>query len=350
VQEDQHSEAEHSGGQRASLVHMPWVVHSISRMRGIAPHWQRPWDGMYSVPAQRSLCDPALFGADLVTSIAQLLWAGWTWSAIRAQLRARRWQRIGRAIIKHNGAPTRAELARAALITVSARVRLTSFTALEHGGLTGWERNEVHVLVPRGARVCRPVEIPLRVHYTDRWEELTGGARNGIDALPHSALLAASSFKQVRPACGVLAAAVQQRLVRPDQLIEALTPDRRLRHHRQLLAAAHDIQQGAEALSEIDFARLCRRHGMSEPVRQAVRREPGGRRRYLDATWVTASGRRLVVEVDGALHLVATRWWADQLRQNELVLTGDSVLRFPSVLVRSGDPLVLDHLRRGLLL
>jgi very-short-patch-repair endonuclease len=59
-------------------------------------------------------------------------------------------------------------------------------------------------------------------------------------------------------------------------------------------------------------------------------------------------GRRVVVEVDGALHLVPRRWWADQLRQNELVLHGDLVLRYPSAVVRCEPALVVDQLRRAL--
>jgi very-short-patch-repair endonuclease len=57
----------------------------------------------------------------------------------------------------------------------------------------------------------------------------------------------------------------------------------------------------------------------------------------------------VVVEVDGALHLVATRWWDDQLRQNELTLADAIVLRFPSVIVRTEPTVVATQLRRALL-
>jgi very-short-patch-repair endonuclease len=89
---------------------------------------------------------------------------------------------------------------------------------------------------------------------------------------------------------------------------------------------------------------LCRSNGLPEPLRQAVRVERSGRRRYLDAELRTAGGRRLVVEVDGALHLVPKKWWDDQLRQNELVLSGRLVLRFTSVIVRLEQLLVVDQL------
>jgi hypothetical protein len=138
-------------------------------------------------------------------------------------------------------------------------------------------------------------------------------------------------------------------LVTAPQLIDALNAAPRVRHRSLLLSATRDIAQGAEALSEIDFARLCRRHGLPEPIRQAVRDEPSGRRRYLDSEWKRPDGRRVVAEVDGALHLIARRWWDDQLRQNELMIAGDLVLRFPSVVMRCEETLVVDQLRRAIL-
>jgi hypothetical protein len=300
---------------------------------------------MYSNSARRSFPHPDRFGTDVVTSVDRLGVEGWSASAVRAQVQARRWQRIGRAVIRHNGAPSPQELRQAALIVLGPRSRLTSFTALEEAGLEGWTRTPIHVLLPRGARIRRPEQLDLRLHFTDRWDELVG---EGQATRAHSALLAAASFATVRPACGLIAATVQQGLLRPADLSTELMNATRLRHRRALTAATHDIEQGAHALSEIDFARLCRRHGLPEPRRQAVRREPSGRRRYVDAEWRGRSGRRVVAEVDGALHLIARRWWDDQLRQNELVIANDAVLRFPTVVVRSDPALVADQLRRAL--
>ena len=131
-------------------------------------------------------------------------------------------------------------------------------------------------------------------------------------------------------------------------LRDALEFAPRVRHRHLLLAAVDDIEQGAHALSEIDMARLCRRHGLPEPVRQAVRVEPSGRRRYLDVEWTTQNGRSVVAEIDGALHLAPARWWDDSLRQNELVIAGSVVLRFPTVVLRTDEGLVVDQLRRAL--
>ena len=303
---------------------------------------------MYTSSAAQAAIDPTAFGADVVTSVKMLVAQGWSQSGIRAQLDARRWQRVGRAIVRHNGPPTVQQLRHAALITLGPRSLLTSFTALEVAGLSGWEREPIHVLVPRGARVQRPDGLPLRVHYTDEWDGAAAGRRGVLHAVPAAALLASASFGGVRPACAILAATVQQRLIRATDLVAALEQRSRIRHHRALLASAYDIAQGAHALSEIDFARLCRRFGLPEPSRQSVRRDRRGRRRYLDAEWLLADGGRVVVEVDGALHLIVQNWWSDQLRQNEVTLSGDTVLRYPSVVVRSESALVADQLRRAL--
>ena len=152
----------------------------------------------------------------------------------------------------------------------------------------------------------------------------------------------------MRTAVGWLAAAVQQGLARPDELAEEIEQAGSIRHRRLLQHAVTDLSAGAQALSEIDFARLCRRYRLPEPVRQAVRVERSGRRRYLDAEWLTDDGRQVVAEVDGALHLLPRRYWDDMERSNELVLEGRSVLRFAAYAVRAHPDRVADQLRRAL--
>jgi hypothetical protein len=281
-----------------------------------------------------------------VTTMANLVHSGWTYSAIRSQLDAFRWQRCGRAVVLHNGPLHPDELPELALLNCGPRAALTGFTLAQVRGLKGWSRDEIHVLVPGGARVARPAGLRLRVHWSSDWakEDVSGGRH----ALAPALVIAAADLASARPAVGIVAAAVQQRLTTARDLRQAVERAPRLRHRKALLLGLDDIAQGAEALSEIDFARLCRKYGLPEPVRQAVRLEPSGRRRYLDAEWITRSGRRLVAEVDGALHLVATTWWADQLRQNELALTTGLVLRFPTVVMRLEERLVVDQLLRGL--
>lgn len=280
-----------------------------------------------------------------VATIAELIGAGWTYSAVRAQLDAGRWRQFGRAIVLHSGEPTQQERHAVILLNCGPKAVWTAFTAVEMCGLTGWERDETHVLVSAGTRKPRLRGFPCRLHYTSNWDTSRHLVARRLHRPADALALAAATFREARPACGVLCAGVQQRLVTAQMLTDALERQPRLRHRRVLLSAAADIAQGSQALSEIDFVRLCRRYRLPAPARQAVRTDTQGRRRYLDAEWIRRDGRRVVVEVDGALHLVAARWWSDQLRQNQLVISGSLVLRYPSFVVRTETELVAEQLR-----
>jgi hypothetical protein len=150
-----------------------------------------------------------------------------------------------------------------------------------------------------------------------------------------------------RTACGVLAAGVQQRLTTPDKLLAELAKAGAVRHRRLLAAALADIEGGAQAVSEIDFLRFCRRNGLPRPELQ-VRVDAGGRRRYLDATFRGRSGQPVRVEIDGALHLVVQTYWDDMARGNDLVIQREQVLRLPSYVIYADDPVALNQLRRAL--
>jgi hypothetical protein len=302
--------------------------------------------GVFTIPAARSFPDVLDNAHDTVVLAAELRRNGWTPASIRAQLDARRWQRNGRALVLHNGPLQSDERRRVALLNCGPRSVLTAFTAAEEHGLEGWEREQIHVLVPAGARIAPHRDRSLRVHYTSDWSAVPILPARRLHQPAAALLVAAGTFAKARPACGILAAGVQQRLVSATQFQHALDAAPRVRHHALLLSAARDIAQGAEALSEIDFVRLCRRFRLPQPRHQAVRAEPGGRRRYLDAEWRCRDGRVVAAEVDGALHLTPRRWWDDQLRQNELTIAGTLVLRFPSAVVRAEPALVADQLRR----
>jgi very-short-patch-repair endonuclease len=56
-----------------------------------------------------------------------------------------------------------------------------------------------------------------------------------------------------------------------------------------------------------------------------------------------------VAEIDGAHHRSAQQWEADVLRQDELMIGGDRVLRLLSWWVRDRQLLVADLLRRALI-
>jgi very-short-patch-repair endonuclease len=83
-------------------------------------------------------------------------------------------------------------------------------------------------------------------------------------------------------------------------------------------------------------------------VHQSARRDSQGRRRYLDVELRTRRGRRLAVEVDGAAHLIVGSYWQDMARANEIVLSGQSLLRFPTVALYLDEATVVDQIRRAI--
>lgn len=86
-----------------------------------------------------------------------------------------------------------------------------------------------------------------------------------------------------------------------------------------------DGAPGARSLGELDFAAICRSHGLPEPTRQVLRTLASGRA-YLDVAWETVG---LVVEIDGGQHSRALHPVEDAFRQNDVTLGREIVLRLP---------------------
>jgi hypothetical protein len=102
-----------------------------------------------------------------------------------------------------------------------------------------------------------------------------------------------------------------------------------------MIASLADIEGGSRAMSEIDLVRLCRRAGLPVPVRQRMRLDSSGRRRYLDAEWELADGSVVGLEIDGIHHMEVGQWYADLMRQAELLRSGrHRILRLPAMAVR----------------
>lgn len=120
-----------------------------------------------------------------------------------------------------------------------------------------------------------------------------------------------------------------------------------MRDRRLLLLTLDDIGGGSESLAELDFVRLCRPAGVPAPLRQSVRQDNSGRRRYLDAEFPFRSGRgSFAVEIDGALHLQPRTYWEDMARSNDVTITGIPVLRFPALALRLEPQAVVRQVRR----
>ncbi|TWP36158.1 hypothetical protein [Leekyejoonella antrihumi] len=245
--------------------------------------------------------------------------------AIAAEVAARRWFLPARhTVAVRTGALTILATQWCAIWETGAGAVLGGVTALQAAGLTGFDSGMSHVSVLRGhsPRRLRPV----RLH------ELTTRLSDEVDArgVPRvrpgvAALRAAGWAVSDRQAALLLVLPVQQRLVSASRL-EELLPVIPLQRRRGLIhSLVRDIADGAESLGELDFAGLCRQWGLPEPSRQVLRQGPNGRI-YLDVRWDALD---LVVEIEGIHHEHGLQPVDDSLRQNDITLSHDRVLRIP---------------------
>lgn len=258
-------------------------------------------------------------------------------SRIAQQIVARRWNAVGRnVVLLQNTGPTRDQLMWLAVLDAGPGCALGSHTALELSGFraVAKEAEQVHLLVRRGHRVT-PLS-GVRLHESRRLHETDVVRRRGLPCTKtaRSVLDAAAWQPYPRFACLMVAAAVQQRITMPPRLEAALATIGRIRHKAYLRLAVADGAAGAQALSEIDLAELCRRFALVPPDRQRRRPDAAGRVRYLDAEWRLPTGEIVVLEVDGGHHLEVEHWEADMKRERQVVISRRWVLRATAFEVR----------------
>ncbi len=251
--------------------------------------------------------------------------------AIAHEVRSGRWAAHGlNSVAVHTMRLDDAAIRRVALWEAGDNAVLDGATSLVVAGLRNFD-DGVHVLCPwpNGGRSWSG----SRIHNSRLWNPddfvVTQGIRRTRNDV--ATVRAAMYARSDRAAATVMAMAVQQGLASGDDvLLEA----RRLNRHRRrplILAVATDIADGAQALGELDFARLCRARRLPVPARQVVRRGARGRI-YLDVYW---DDYALVVEIEGAHHDSPGNAIDDSLRQNDLTIGHDKVLRIPVLGLRT---------------
>jgi very-short-patch-repair endonuclease len=278
--------------------------------------------------------------AEAVTSIGH--------AAVRWRIQSGRWQRPCRGVVvTHSGPLSSEQLLWVVVLGAGTGAALAGLTAARLDGLIGFDDGRIHVVVP-SSRVIR-AELPDRVvaHRSRSFgpADVHPVRRPPRTRTPRSILDAASWMRTENGTRAVLAAGVQQRLVRADDLAAGLAQRSTMPRQALMRSTVADIASGAQALSELDFCRLTRRYRLPEPSRQVLRRDASGRARWLDVYWERA---RLVVEVDGLWHMDAAAWWADMRRDNDLTGSGYRLLRFPAFTVRDHPEVVAMQVARAL--
>ena len=260
-----------------------------------------------------------------ILSRRQLYALGITRGFVRAQVRARRWRRVGSQCLAMHTGPL-PMLARwwAAVFEAGPRAMLDGVSALQASGLEHVDSDSIRVSVPRGARVRRGRGLNIRQTRRFRADDV---APSGIPRTRPAvaAVRAALWARSEREAALMLTATVQQGLASADQVAHEVLRIRRDRRRELVHALALDLIGGVRSLGELDVARACRDRGLPEPSRQVVRRTKSGTY-YLDLIW---DSYRLVVEVDGVQHTWAREVIPDALRHNAVTLSNATVLRLP---------------------
>lgn len=264
-----------------------------------------------------------------VVSRQQVYVLGVTRWAVTAEVRAGRWKSLGRqtllVLAVESPTPRLADFYRA-VFEVGADAAIDGVSALQAAGLAGYDETAVPVSVSKGSRFSRPAGVHVHETRRRRREDLVGIGLPRVRA--HVAAVRGSLWARTnRQGALVLVMAVQQRIARVPDIADAFQAVKRHRRRGFLLAVLRDIADGAQAMGELDFARLCRRRGLPKPDRQVVRRGRDGRV-YLDVFW--------------------DRWRSSQIhdtiRQNDLTVEGESVLRVPVVGLRDCPDTYLEQL------
>jgi hypothetical protein len=273
----------------------------------------------------------------------QLASVGYDADASRRRVASGAWQKVGGAFVLHSGIPSGDQLSWAAVLTAPGLVALTSRGAAKRYGLRGFAPSAVDILVPRRDGTPKRIE-GVHWHLSRRFAERDITPRFGLPMVSRGRAIidAAAWTPQPRVACALMVASVQQGVVSAAVLRQHLAAAGAVRHAEILRSIVADIEGGADSLSEIDFVKLARKAGLPPPIRQSIRYDSAGRRRYLDVDFGA-----FAVEVDGGVHLRAQNYWADARRQNDLVMGGDRILRFPSYAIRVDEDVVIAQLRRA---
>ncbi|NDL57087.1 hypothetical protein [Phytoactinopolyspora mesophila] len=249
----------------------------------------------------------------------------------RHAVRTGKWQRPYRGVfVAHNGELTREQELWVCALAAPAGSALGGLTAAELGGFQQFADQDTYIIIPLKSRppkrpgliVKRSSELTSADVHPSRWPPRTRMPRSLVDG---------ASWQRLKErARGIILAGVQQRVVRPAHLRDALSRRGPCRHRTLIRQSIDDAEGGIASIPEHDFERIRRMFGLPEPQRQAIVMRSDGRY-YLDADWHPFG---VSAEVHGSQHMEIRTWDSDLDRQAMLAAQGRRVLQFSSYAVR----------------
>jgi very-short-patch-repair endonuclease len=255
----------------------------------------------------------------------QAMRAGVTRDSVRAQLDARRWQRIYPGVYAtFSGEPGRPAALWAAVLRAGAGAALSHQTAAEVYGLTRQPSRLIHVTVPVERRV---LPVPgLVVHRSAR----IAVARHPVLQPPRTrveetVLDLADQVKEFDDALGWVCAACAGRLTTPVKVRDVMAQRARQRFRDGLLLALTDIADGVHTVLEHRYLRDVERAHSLPRAQHQVHVARGGRSEYRDLLY---EEYQVVVETDGRLAHQAETRWQDKHRDNAAAADGLITLRY----------------------
>lgn len=264
---------------------------------------------------------------DNVVSRQQWLTSGGCIGELRRHLRRRQWQTLLPGVYATEpGAVSKIGLSIAALLYVGRGAMWCHVTAAEQWGLVRPSHDSpIHVLVPGGRRVR--TQSGLRLHYSTSAE-----SRRAIGVQPprvtpeHAVLDRVGDCTQFEAALAIVADSCQTGRVRLDDVLLRLA-SRRVRWGTELKAAAGSYLRGSDSLLEILYVRDVE---LAHRLPRSTRQRAAGHE-LADCSY---DDFKVLVELDGRIHLEAIRRWRDMRRDNRSTLRGEATLRYGFIDVR----------------
>lgn len=205
------------------------------------------------------------------------------------------------------------------------QVLLTGRAALETFDFPGQPHERIDFLSETYIR--KPPFAYWRPH--GREHLLTDQRQQGVSPLPVAVVDAMRFARTDKEAAFCAIWSLQRQLVQLRELQNELSRTACINGSDRASRVLRNLKPGINAISELEFDRLCRKFGLPSPDRQSRRRDSEGRTRYLDALWERPH-IKLAVEIDGLGHLDYQVRADDMFRDNSMALSGIVTMRIPA--------------------